>query len=384
MSELIFNRARVNEDRTGLDWPSQADRANRLLKRWVETKQTQNNRCADCCDKSPSWVNQDFGVFVCVSCAGAHRAWEFSVKSILLDDFSFERVERIIAKGGNLMVNRKLERCLPSWRKLRKGDSMVTRKRFVDDKYIALLFKDLNQALALDPNNKNVWELIRCLGKYVDLDFEDTEAYFKNITLTLGLVLEDALSCRAFNRAFLELFIRCGWDENLGEFKRPLSKSQLIKINSVITDRGYFFGAKKRRAQNDKQIQPTQRQEPVSRPSRPTTRPFRHTCGRPENREQSRFFVAEDEEKETTQSYYRVKIYGDDGLGLGFGEHRWGGVEITWVKPGMEGWVCGIRKGHVILEVNHEKVRNCSLGFVKELIEEGRPLTMRLVRPNRS
>jgi DNA-directed RNA polymerase subunit RPC12/RpoP len=33
-------------------------------------KRTENLECADCGAKGPRWVSLDFGVFICMNCAG--------------------------------------------------------------------------------------------------------------------------------------------------------------------------------------------------------------------------------------------------------------------------------------------------------------------------
>ena len=33
----------------------------------------ENSQCADCSEPSPTWASTNWGVFICVQCAGVHR-----------------------------------------------------------------------------------------------------------------------------------------------------------------------------------------------------------------------------------------------------------------------------------------------------------------------
>eukprot|EP00438_Fugacium_kawagutii_P015168 Skav227593 [mRNA] locus=scaffold1141:231131:232228:+ [translate_table: standard] len=73
----------------------------------------QNQICADCGEPSPEWASVNQGVTICIQCAGCHRslgAHVSKVKSLTLDQWKQEEVERFMALGGNFKVNDQLLR----------------------------------------------------------------------------------------------------------------------------------------------------------------------------------------------------------------------------------------------------------------------------------
>lgn len=73
----------------------------------------ENKECADCGAPAPEWASVNQGVLICIECAGCHRslgAHLSKVKSVTLDSWKPEEVERFTAKGGNKKVNNDLLR----------------------------------------------------------------------------------------------------------------------------------------------------------------------------------------------------------------------------------------------------------------------------------
>ena len=56
-----------------------------------------NKNCADCCDKMPSNVNLTLKIFVCTTCAGIHRSFNYKVKSLSASHFTEDEVNEIVA-----------------------------------------------------------------------------------------------------------------------------------------------------------------------------------------------------------------------------------------------------------------------------------------------
>jgi len=55
-----------------------------------------NDRCADCKIKSPTWASKNLGIFVCMDCAGCHRSMGTHIRSrrafpfnVLIGNFAF-------------------------------------------------------------------------------------------------------------------------------------------------------------------------------------------------------------------------------------------------------------------------------------------------------
>jgi len=99
----------------------------------------ENKVCADCPNKSPTWASIDFGVFLCLRCAGVHRQLGphiNRIRSAKLDSWNMENIE-ILAAVGNRIANNYWEYNVPSY--FKKPDittSMEDVRKIVDDKYI--------------------------------------------------------------------------------------------------------------------------------------------------------------------------------------------------------------------------------------------------------
>lgn len=402
--------------------------AARRLERWI-SRQPANGFCADCGESNPEWVNTTFGTIICIKCAGAHRGLRIRtvVKNVRLDNWTETLVDVVIARGGNRTVNRKLEGHLPSWRKPSRDCGSDVRRRFAADKYEQALFADLDQAQALDMENDQICRLVRFLGKFAKHDAK-MEYYggCDAVTDTLSVLVEDALvKSESFRECFSELFIRMGFSMAKGTFSRSLDESDMKDLNRVLTDRGSFMGTavlkQRRRRQttfqepqqqscyqssprrSNRQAQQERRRTPSPpmrgrSPSPPSSRDnCRDHCSpmnSPKHREErnspmdpqpipfsrnSRWIMEEEKETDQGNDTYYVKIYAAD-LNIGVGQHRWGGAEITWVKPGSESWICGIRRGDLLLEVNTVDVQDSPIPHIIDLLEEGRPVSMRLRR----
>ncbi|QLQ80567.1 hypothetical protein HG537_0D05680 [Torulaspora globosa] len=76
-----------------------------------------NNTCADCKAQShPRWASWSLGVFICIKCAGIHRSLGThisKVKSVDLDIWKEEHLEKLIRLTNNDVANRYYEARLP-------------------------------------------------------------------------------------------------------------------------------------------------------------------------------------------------------------------------------------------------------------------------------
>jgi len=388
------------------------------LGKWI-----QGQECADCTAEETEWVALPWGVPLCLHCARSHRKLDKGVsrvRNVFQADWTERQVNRIQSLGGSRSINSRLERFLERWRKPSHNCSSSVRTCFIRDKYKDMLFCDPEERRSAVTSNEDIKQLAQFVSKLASRRRREID--FETFTETLGMLVHDALRQDAFSRGFLKLLIRLGWSLDGGYFSRTFSYDDIIDLNDELISCGYSSDRAEEVERSRFDYCDSPRNSPSRRhrrKSRSCRSPKQRKCDqldfsddeklqvvRSKNRRQKRHDYEDDEKREVIryrkgESFYkrryadeeegneddtrhfRVKIY-DDALGFGVGQHRWGGVEVTWVKPNSEAWSCGIRKGDVIVAINHEDIRDIrSLKFVCELLEEGRPLSLRVKRVKR-
>ncbi|KAJ7982320.1 ADP-ribosylation factor GTPase-activating protein AGD12 [Quillaja saponaria] len=115
-------------------------------------RQSGNRFCADCGSPDPKWVSTSFGVFICIKCSGIHRSLGVHISKVLsvkLDEWTDEQVDSLVNLGGNTVVNKKYEACIPSnHKKPKQSSSSEDRSDFIRRKYELLQFLDCDEQLS--------------------------------------------------------------------------------------------------------------------------------------------------------------------------------------------------------------------------------------------
>jgi len=161
-----------------------------------------NGECADCNNKSPTWVSLDFGVFVCIRCSGVHRQLGphiTRVRSTRLDGWFKENIE-IMATVGNKLANDYYEHNMSSgYRKPAVNSTPEECRRFVDEKYI-------RKAWAPKGHPEPVKEFVECRktgtkpnfgfakGSQATSQVEETPVIHENHRQTTGISRKKSVS----------------------------------------------------------------------------------------------------------------------------------------------------------------------------------------------
>ncbi|KAK4285380.1 hypothetical protein QN277_002086 [Acacia crassicarpa] len=130
-------------------WQSSSDTLERLEKLMHEAG---NNYCADCGSPEPKWVSSNIGAFVCIKCSGIHRSLGVQISKVLslsLDQWTDDEVTALEELGGNALVNKKYEACIPGYIKKPKPTSSIEeREDFIRRKYELLQFMECDEQLS--------------------------------------------------------------------------------------------------------------------------------------------------------------------------------------------------------------------------------------------
>jgi len=397
---------------------SECNPSSLALQKWI-----QEQECADCAAEEPEWVALPWGVPLCLRCARSHRKLDKGVsrvRNVFQAYWTERQVTRIQSLGGSRSINAKLERFLERWRKPSRNCSSTVRTCFIRDKYKNKLFCNPDERRSVDTSDRDVKQLAQFVSKLARRRRRDVD--LETFTETLGMLVQDALRHEKFTGDCLKLLIRLGWSSDGGYFSRIFSYDDIVDLNDELISFGYTSNStadverssfnyldsprnsrscrsqrKRRSCRSPQQIkcdkfdfsddekhqvsrskwrrQPSRNQEDDEKREVPRSRKGKSSY--------KRRYADDEEGSEDDTSHFHVKMY-DDTLGFGVGQHRWGGLEVTWVKPNCEAWSCGIRKGDVIVAINREDIRDIrSLNFVCELLDEGRPLTLRVKRVKR-
>ncbi|KAF7824706.1 putative ADP-ribosylation factor GTPase-activating protein AGD11 isoform X1 [Senna tora] len=123
------------------------------LKRLEKLMHQGGNRfCADCESPDPKWVSSSIGVFICIKCSGIHRSLGVHISKVLslkLDQWTDDQVDALAKLGGNTLLNKKYEACIPSnITKPKPTSTIEERADFIRRKYELLQFSESDERLA--------------------------------------------------------------------------------------------------------------------------------------------------------------------------------------------------------------------------------------------
>ncbi|XP_057741052.1 probable ADP-ribosylation factor GTPase-activating protein AGD11 isoform X1 [Arachis stenosperma] len=114
-------------------------------------RQAGNRFCADCGSSDPKWASSSLGVFICIQCSGIHRSLGVHISKVLslkLDDWTDEQVDELVKLGGNTVINKRYEACVPSnIKKPKPHSSIEERADYIRRKYELLQFLDTEKNL---------------------------------------------------------------------------------------------------------------------------------------------------------------------------------------------------------------------------------------------
>lgn len=120
-----------------------------------------NKTCFDCDTKNPSWASATYGIFVCLTCSGRHRALGTHlsfVRSIDMDKWKVEHLEAM-KLGGNDKAMKFFSS--HGWKDIKRDD--------FNEKYNSraarLYHKELYEKVSNQTNTKNTKEERRTVGK---------------------------------------------------------------------------------------------------------------------------------------------------------------------------------------------------------------------------
>lgn len=116
--------------------------ARKLIDQLTKTKG--NNICADCGEKNPQWASVNFGVFICINCAGIHRSLTglsaSKVRSVRLDSWTPEMVKSLVEVGNSKAKERYEAKVPPCWLPPKPDSRQICLEQWIRAKYERMEF----------------------------------------------------------------------------------------------------------------------------------------------------------------------------------------------------------------------------------------------------
>ncbi|KAK7343126.1 hypothetical protein VNO80_26089 [Phaseolus coccineus] len=206
-----------------------------------------NKYCADCGTPEPKWVSSSLGVFICIKCSGIHRSLGVHISKVLslkLDEWTDEQVDALAKLGGNTLLNKKYEACLPSnMRKPKPHSSIEERSEFIRRKYEMQQFMGCDDHMAgtiVQSQGRSI-SLAQCSSSYYHA-FMDKKPSEKNPSKTrIGSAFRNSWGRKDSEHKSKKSTSLAGMVEFVGLIKVNVVKGTHLAVRDVMTSDPYVI-----------------------------------------------------------------------------------------------------------------------------------------------
>ncbi|RDX77834.1 putative ADP-ribosylation factor GTPase-activating protein AGD11, partial [Mucuna pruriens] len=208
-----------------------------------------NKYCADCGTPEPKWVSSSLGVFICIKCSGIHRSLGVHISKVLslkLDEWTDEQVDALAKMGGNTLLNKKYEACLPSnIKKPKPYSSIEDRSEFIRRKYELQQFmeSDNNLSCAIIPSQGRSISLAQSSNSYYNVIMDKKPSEKHPNRHRIGHAFRNSWGRKdtEHNKATKKSTSLAGMVEFVGLIKVNVVKGTHLAVRDVMTSDPYVI-----------------------------------------------------------------------------------------------------------------------------------------------